>query len=196
MSPRGRRPGSPDTRAAVLDAARTAFASSGYAGTTVRRVATDAGVDPALVHHYFGSKADLFVASLALPVDPRSVLAPVADGPLEEAGERLMRVFCRIWGDPATREPLLALARGIVDPEGQRLLREGFLGVVLAPLGVALGVDRPDVRMPLVASQVVGLIVLRHLVQVEPIASLDDDALVAAYAPTLQRYLTGPLPPM
>ena len=72
---RGRRPGAPDTRAAILAAARSRFAEHGYAGTTIRAVATDAGVDAALVHHYFGTKDELFLAALELPVDPRQVLA-------------------------------------------------------------------------------------------------------------------------
>ena len=71
---RGRRPGAPDTRAAVLAAARAAFAAKGFGGTTIRAVAADAGVDPALVHHYFGTKDDLFLAAMELPVDPREVI--------------------------------------------------------------------------------------------------------------------------
>src|SRR5512140_313481 len=98
---RGRRPGAPDTRAAILDAARSAFAEKGFGGTTIRGVAAEAGVDAALVHHYFGTKDDLFVAALELPVDPRQAIAPaLVDGP-DGAGERLLRVFLGVWGDPA-----------------------------------------------------------------------------------------------
>src|ERR687890_2439282 len=97
---RGRRPGAPDTRATILDAARTAFAQKGFAGTTIRAVATAAGVDAALVHHYFGTKDDLFLAALELPVDPRVALAPaIAAGP-DGAGERMLRVFLSVWDDP------------------------------------------------------------------------------------------------
>ena len=191
---RGRRPGSPDTRAAILAVAREAFASKGFAGTSVRGIAADAGVDSALVHHYFGSKDDLFLAALELPVDPREVLLPAIAEGVEGAGERMLRVFLSVWDDPELRLPLLGLVRGIVDSDGQRLLREGFLPVVLEPVGVALGVDRPGLRMPLVASQVLGLIVVRYVLAVEPVASMTADEVVAIYGPTMQRYLSGPLP--
>jgi AcrR family transcriptional regulator len=191
---RGRRPGAPDTRAAILASARALFAEHGYAGTTVRAVATAAGVDGALVHHYFGTKQDLFLAALELPVDPRVVLAgAVAEGP-DAAGERMLRVFLSVWDDPELQLPLLGMARGMLEPSGHRLLSEGFLPAVLQPIGVALGLDRPDVRMPLVASQVLGLILVRYLLRIEPVASMEADEVVAIYAPTVQRYLTGPLP--
>lgn len=191
---RGRRPGAPDTRAAILAAARELFATQGFRGTTIRAVATAAGVDAALVHHYFGSKDDLFVAALELPVDPRAVLAPaIAAGP-EGAGERMLRVFLSVWDDPETRLPLLGLVREMFDPQGRRLLREGFLVAVLQPVGVALGIDEPERRMPLLATQVLGLIVVRYVLEVEPVASMGAEELVALYAPGLQRYLTGSLP--
>jgi len=193
-SRRGRRPGTPDTRAAILDAAREAFAASGFSGTTIRGVATAAGVDAALVHHYFGTKDDLFLAALAIPVDPRVVLLPVvAEGGVAGAGERLVRTFLMIWDDEQTRRPLLAVVRGIFEPSGQRLIKDGFLRMVLAPLGEALGVDHPELRMPLVASQMVGLVMLRYVLQVEPLASLPADQLVALVAPTVQRYLDEPV---
>jgi AcrR family transcriptional regulator len=190
---RGRRPGSPDTRAAILTQARAAFAANGYAGTSVRAVATAAGVDAALVHHYFGTKDELFLAALELPVDPRVVLAPaIAAGP-DGAGERILRVFLSVWDDPELRLPLLGVARSVLDPEGQRLLRDGFLPAILGPVGVALGIDQPATRMPLLASQILGLILVRYVLAVEPVASMPADQVVAIYAPTLQRYLTGPL---
>lgn len=191
---RGRRPGSPDTRAAILDAARELFAAGGFSGTSVRAVAAKAGVDPALVHHYFGTKDELFVAALAIPVDLRQVLAPVvADGP-DGAAERLLRTFLSVWDDPAIQLPLIALARRLLDPSGGELMRDGFLQVVIGPLGTALGIEDPERRMPVVASQVVGLILMRYLLEVEPLASMSADEVVGIYAPTIQRYLTGPLP--
>lgn len=193
-SPRGRRPGSPDTRAAILAVARAAFAAKGFAGTSVRGIASEAGVDAALVHHYFKSKDDLFLAALELPVDPRALLLPAIAGGVDGAAERMLRVFLSVWDDPELRLPLLGVVRGVVDSDGQRLLRDGFLPVVLEPVGAALGIDRPALRMPLVASQVFGLIVMRYLLAVEPIASMPADDVVAIYAPTLQRYLSDPLP--
>ena len=118
---RGRRPGAPDTRAEVLAAARSSFAEKGFRGTTIRAVASAAAVDPALVHHYFGTKDDLFLAALQMPVDPRELLAPVvAQGP-DGAGERLLRIFLSVWDDPDTQVQLLAVVRstrpvGIIGP--------------------------------------------------------------------------------
>lgn len=192
--PRGRRRGNPDTRAAILAAARERFAAAGFGATTIRSVAAEAGVDPALVHHYFGSKDDLFVAALELPVDPRAVMAERVVGPLEGAGERLLRALLSVWDDPQVRPALLAMVRRLVEPGGDALFREGFLPVVLLPLGQALGVDAPERRMPVVASQVIGVILLRYVVQAAPLADWDADQVVATYAPVLDGFLAGPLP--
>src|SRR3954469_25474800 len=124
---RGRRPGSPDTRAAILSGARTLFAAHGYAGTSVRAVASAAGVDAALVHHYFGTKDDLFVAALELPIDPREALAPALVGGPEGAGERVLRVFVGVWDDPRNTPVLVAFARSVLGPSAEHLLSEGFL---------------------------------------------------------------------
>ncbi len=193
-TPRGRRPGAPDTRAAILAAARTSFAGKGYAGTTIRGIASVAGVDAALVHHYFGTKDDLFVAALELPIDPREALAPALVGGPEGAGERVLRVFVGVWDDPRNTPVLVAFARSVLDPSAEHLLSEGFLPVVLQPVGRALGLERPDLRMSLVASQLIGIILGRYVLALEPLASLSADALVTTYAPTIQRYLTGDLP--
>jgi AcrR family transcriptional regulator len=190
---RGRRPGTPDTKAAILTAARELFATSGYGGTTIRAVAAAAGVDAALVHHYFGAKDDLFLAALEVRVDPRVAMAPVVEGGVDGAGERLLRVFLSVWDDEETRQPLLALVRGIVEPAGAQLVRDGFMRLVLGPVGAALDLDQPERRMTLVASQLVGIVVLRYLLRMEPLASMPGDVLVATYAPTLQRFLSGPL---
>jgi AcrR family transcriptional regulator len=191
---RGRRKGSPDTRAAILDAARTLFSENGFSGTSVRGVAAAAGVDPALVHHYYGSKDDLFVASLALPVDPRTVFEVIATQGLDGAGERLLRGFLSVWDDPDLQPSMVGFARGLLDPSASALVKNGFLEVVIKPLGTALGIDDPGRRMPLVASQMIGIVMFRYLVRVEPLASMPADDLVGVYAPTIQRYLTGDLP--
>jgi AcrR family transcriptional regulator len=190
---RGRRPGSPDTRAVILAAARELFAERGVGGTSVRAIAGAAGVDPALVHHYFGKKDDLFLAALEFPVDPRELLAPVAALGPDGAGERFLRVFLSVWDDPEVRVRLLGVIRGVFEPEGGRLFRDGFLKVIIVPVGKALGIDHPEHRMSLVASQMLGLILLRYVLEVEPVASLSTEAVVATYAPTIQRYLTGDL---
>ncbi|MFC7726676.1 TetR family transcriptional regulator [Nocardioides sp. GCM10028917] len=191
---RGRRPGAPDTRAEVLAAARASFAEKGFRGTTIRAVAASAGVDPALVHHYFGSKDDLFLAALEMPVDPRELLAPVvAQGP-DGAGERLLRTFLSVWDDPEIQVRLLAVVRSVLSEDGATLLNEGFIPVVVGPVLAQLVVDRPEVRVPLVASQVVGLIVTRYLLALPPMAEMSADDVVARVGPVLQHYLTGDLP--
>jgi AcrR family transcriptional regulator len=191
---RGRRPGAPDTKAEVLAAARSSFAERGFRGTTIRAVAASAGVDPALVHHYFGSKDDLFLAALEMPVDPREVLAPVvAQGP-DGAGERLLRTFLSVWDDPGTQVQLLAVVRSVLRADGATLLQEGFIPVVVGPVLAQLVTDRPEVRIPLVASQVVGLIVTRYLIALPPMAQMPAEEVVARIGPVIQHYLTGDLP--
>jgi AcrR family transcriptional regulator len=191
---RGRRPGAPDTRAEVLAAARAAFAEKGFRGTTIRAVASAAGVDPALVHHYFGTKDDLFVAALQIPVDPREVLAPVVAAGPDGAGERLLRTLLSVWDDPELQPGLVALARSLVSDDSASLVRDGFIPVVVGPVLASLVRDRPEVRIPLVASQIIGLIVTRYVVALPPLALMSSEDVVARVGPTLQRYLTGDLP--
>jgi len=191
---RGRRPGAPDTKAAILTAARAQFAAQGFARTTIRGVAREAAVDPALVHHYFGSKDDLFVAALELPIDPRTVIGPALSGGLDGAAERLLTAFLSVWDDPAMRASLLVVVRGMLEPEGHRMLREGFLPAVIVPAAAVLGLDDPERRMALVASQVTGLILTRYVLEIEPLASMPAADVVAAIAPNIQRYFEAPLP--
>jgi AcrR family transcriptional regulator len=191
---RGRRPGAPDTRATILEAARASFAGRGFAGTTVRGVAAAAGVDAALVHHYFGTKDALFLAAMELPVDPRRVIAPAVAGGIDGAGERLLHAFLSLWDDPEISPVLVGIVRSALQPGGERLLTQGIVPVLLLPVGEALGIDHPEVRMPLVISQVAGLILTRYLVGLEPIASMPAEAVVATYAPVLQHFFTADLP--
>jgi AcrR family transcriptional regulator len=192
---RGRRPGGPDTRGEILAAARESFAHKGFAGTTIRAVAASAGVDAALVHHYFGSKDDLFVAALEVKVDPRSVVPAVfADG-VDGAAERLLRVFFTVWDDPEARLPLVAVVRGSLGEEGPvNLLREAMFRIVFGPLRDVLPPEEADVRAQLLATQMIGLIAGRYLLRLEPLASMPSEEVVRWMAPNLQRYLDGPLP--
>jgi AcrR family transcriptional regulator len=192
---RGRRPGGPDTRGQILAAARESFADKGFGSTTIRGVAADAGVDPALVHHYFGSKDDLFLAALEIPVDPRVLVPTVFDEGVDGAGERLVRLLLSVWDDPATRLPLIALLRSsLVQGTPETLLQQGILRMVLQPMRDALPAEEADRRVQLVISQMVGLVVTRYLLALEPLASMPAEQVVAWVAPTLQRYLDGPLP--
>ena len=192
---RGRRPGGPDTEGEILAAARESFAHKGFTGTTIRAVAAEAGVDPALVHHYFGSKDDLFLAALEIPIDPRTVVPAVFDEGVDGAGVRLLRLFLSVWDDPATRLPLIALVRSsLVSEAPETLLQQGMLRMILAPLRDRLPVEEADRRVQLVMSQMAGLVLTRYLLALEPLASMPAEEVVAWVAPTVQRYLDGPLP--
>ncbi len=191
---RGRRPGGPDTRGQILASARRSFADKGFGRTTIRAVAGDAGVDPALVHHYFGAKDDLFLAALEIPVDPRALVPAVFRDGLPGAGERLLRLFLSVWDDPHNRLPLLALMRSSLAQETpETLLQQGLLRMVLTPMRAALPPAEAERRTQLVVSQLAGLVVTRYLLALEPLASMPAEEVLAAVAPTLQRYLDGPL---
>jgi AcrR family transcriptional regulator len=192
---RGRRPGGPDTRGQILTAARRSFADKGFGGTTIRAVAGDANVDPALVHHYFGSKDDLFLAALDIPFDPRALVPTVFDAGVLGAGERLLRLFLSIWDDPHTRLPLIALVRtSLVQEAPETLLQQGILRMILGPMRAVLPADEAERRVQLVISQMAGLVLTRYLLALEPLASMPPEDVVAWVAPTIQRYLDGPLP--
>ncbi len=186
----GRRPGSEDTRATILAAARTAFAERGYDGTTVRGIAAAADVDPALVHHYFGTKEGVFVAAMQLPVNPGDLLPPAFAGDPDQLGERLVRLLLRVWSAPETREPLLVLVRAaFASDEGAELFR-GFVSAALLER-VAAGLGRPvdPVRISAAMAQLVGLAFTRYVLRIEPIASASDDEVVALVGPVVQSYL-------
>lgn len=187
----GRRPGGPDTRGEILAAARAEFSAKGFDRTTMRAVAAAAGVDPALVHHYFGAKEDLFLAALEFPFDPRVVIpAIIGDGP-EGLGERIATTFLTIWDDPDKQLPLLALLRSAVSTEsGADLMRTGIAGMILGPIVEALELPDGVERAQLVVSQLLGLAVVRYALAFEPLASMPAPDVVRLVAPNLQRYLT------
>ncbi len=192
----GRRPGNPATREAILDAARATFGQRGYDGSTIRAIATAAEVDPALVHHYFGSKDQLFLAAMQAPFDPREVLPAVLAGDRAGLGERIVRTFLSVWDSPAGTAGIAMLRSAVSNEWTARLLREFLTIHVLRPILDHLDVDPAEVplRGSLTASQLVGLAVMRHVIRLEPIATADPEVLVAAIAPTIERYLTAPLP--
>lgn len=186
----GRRPGSPDTRGEILEAARREFAANGYDRTSMRAVARAAGVDPALVHHYFDGKEDLLLAAMEVPFDPRTMIGSVIDGPRDETGERLVRMVLTLWEDPQRQPRLLAVIRAAIANEASsHLLRDGFLRLILDQIAAIPGVDDARRRGNLVASQIIGLIMTRYVVGLDPIASMPADDVAAAIGPTIQRYL-------
>jgi AcrR family transcriptional regulator len=194
MARTGRRPGASGTREAILDAARRAFAELGYQRATIRGVADLAGVDPALVHHYFGTKQALFVAAVQLPVNPvEHLMAVLAEDPAQ-AGRRMVETFLAVWDHAASQSPLLALVRSAVgDEHAAALLREFITEEVLGQIARRLGSPDARLRATLAGSQIIGLAMARYIVKVEPLASAPPEQVAAAVGPTLQRYLTGDL---
>jgi AcrR family transcriptional regulator len=191
---RGRRPGGGDTRAALLDAARTVFAERGYDGATVRTIAERAGVDPAMVNHWFGGKEPLFVAALDLPADPGAIIGEALPGDPEHLAERIIGRVLRVWDETGAAQ-LATLLQSIASHEVAASLLREFIGRVL--VGKVLSTvapDRPELRASLAGSQMFGLAFVRYVLKVEPLASADHATIIAAVAPNLQRYLTGPLP--
>jgi AcrR family transcriptional regulator len=188
----GRRPGGPDTRGEILAAARKTFASKGFDGTSLRGVARAAGVDAALVHHYFDSKEGLFIEAMQLPADPRMIAARIWDGPVEQVGERLVRTFLSVWDAPESRAPMQALLRSAVGSENiARLLQGALRRLIFAPVASLIDTPDADLRISLVASQLVGLAMARYILEIEPLSTAAIDDVVERMAPNLQRYLTG-----
>jgi AcrR family transcriptional regulator len=219
----GRRSGDSGTRGAILAAARKRFAGLGYAGATIRGIAADAGVDPALVHHFFGSKERLFAAAMRLPVVPGELIGAALAGHSEPAGDRpagasaagtgaagtvpagtgqslgehLVRVALTAWDVNEIRDVFLGLLRSAATSEqALAMLREFATETILSRLSAAVPSADPAqarYRAALVASQVLGLAMTRYVIGLEPLAGATRDELVAAIGPTLDRYLTGDL---
>ncbi|HEV3001535.1 MAG TPA: TetR family transcriptional regulator [Solirubrobacteraceae bacterium] len=191
---RGRRPGESNTREALLAAAREQFAETGYERTTVRAIARRAGVDPALIFQFYGSKEGLFTAAVAWPFTPDEAVAAIADGPRSQMGRRLATFFTVVWDDPERRAPVLGMMRAATTSElAARLLRESLQQHVLGPVAERLALPDADLRMSLVGAQLVGVGLARYILRMEPMASLDTEGLVDLVAPVFQRYLTGKL---
>ncbi len=190
----GRRPGRSGTREAILAAARRQFAELGYDRTSIRQVALEAGVDPALVRHFHRSKQELFVAVVELPIDPSLVMPTLLAGDPSTTGERLARFVLHVIESDPVGSPLVSLARAAAtEPAAARLVRDLVHTQILGPLTAAIGADDADLRASLLGSQVVGLTFARYVVGIEPLASLPLDQVAAAIAPAMQHYLTGDL---
>jgi AcrR family transcriptional regulator len=189
----GRRRGTTRTREAIAAAAREQFAAVGYDRATMRSIASVAGVDPALIVHFYGSKERLFREAMALPPELAAAFAALADGPKETVGRRLAEAVVALLESPAMRPVVLGRLRSAAShPEAADLVRD-LVSRDLSLLTAALTDDRPETRAVLVGAQLVGLAFARHVVGVEPIASMPAPELVEVLAPTLQRLLVGPL---
>ncbi|MBS2963770.1 TetR family transcriptional regulator [Actinocrinis puniceicyclus] len=188
----GRRPGGGDTRQVILDAARAEFAARGYENTSMRAIARAAAVNPALLHHYFGTKDQLFLAALEFPLQPRELVARIVGGGREAVGERLVRFAFGLLENPAARDRVLAVLRAAATNEQMARLMRGFIMRELArPVAAVLDLPQPELRAQLAMTQMVGMIMGRYVLAVEPLASAPVEELVPLLAPTLQRYLVG-----
>jgi AcrR family transcriptional regulator len=191
--PSGRRPGDSGTREAIQRAAARQFAELGYDRTSLRRIAAEAGVDPALVTHFFGSKQQLFVTVAELPFDPAAALPHLLTDETG-AGERLARFLVGVLESEQGRRRMTGLVRAAAsEPTAAAMVRELVETKLIGALAKELGADQPALRASLAGSQVVGLVTARYIVGVEPLASTDPETVIAAIAPVLQHYLTEPL---
>lgn len=194
-----RRPGRPagasDTRERILTSARELFAQNGIDKTSIRAIAAAAGVDPALVHHYYGTKQQLFAAAIHVPIDPMQVLGPLRDTPVEKLGHTLPSLLLPLW-DSEVGKGLIATIRSLLAGSEVSLLRSFLQDIIGAEVGTR--VDDPPgtgrIRVQFVASQLVGVVMARYILELDPFKSLPIEQIVETIAPNLQRYLTGDLP--
>jgi AcrR family transcriptional regulator len=192
----GRRPGPSTTRADILEAARASFAELGYDRTSVRGVAARAGVDPALVHRFYGSKDDLLAAALTVALNPGERIPELMEGDVGALGERVVRYFLSVWEQSPSREVLIGMLRSAATNErAAAQLRQFFGREVLGRIAARLGHEDAELRATLAGSQLLGLAMARYIIRFDPIASAEPQTIVATIAPTLQRYLTEELEP-
>lgn len=191
--PRKRGPRSTgDARADILDAARAEFADKGYAAASLRGIARRAGVDPALIHHYFDGKSELFTATMNIDLNPAEAVKTIVTGPRAEAGERVVRTFLGVWDAPQNRGQLVGVVRTVLlggalqerNPVSQFILPE-----LLMRICVELEVDDPMRRAGLIGSQMVGLLVTRYLIELPPVVQLSQEDAIATFGETIRRYL-------
>jgi AcrR family transcriptional regulator len=191
----GRPAGSSDTRERILSNARVLFARNGINNTSIRAVAAAAGVDSALVHHYFGTKEKLFAAAVRIPIDPMDVIRPLREVPVEQLGYTLPSLLLPLY-DSELGAGIIATLRSILAGSEVNLFRTFLQDVIAVEVGSR--VDNPPgsgiIRIQFVASQLVGVIMARYILDLEPFNSLPVEQIVDTIAPTLQRYLTGDLP--
>jgi AcrR family transcriptional regulator len=188
----GRRAGSPDTRSEILEAAKGVFSEMGYDRATIRAIAAAARVDPALIHHYFGSKENLFAASIDLAVIPTELIRTVfAESDAGDIGRRLAEVFFTIWERPEARDSLLGILRSAMGGEEQAVaaFRQFITAAALDQIAPLIPFPDDRLRALLMASQLVGVAMTRYVVRLEPIASARLEEIVDLVAPRLQSYL-------
>jgi AcrR family transcriptional regulator len=189
----GRRPGNQDTRGQIITAARLAFAEKGFAGASMRAIAAEAGVDAALIHHYFDRNQQLFLATVALPLELPRIVERVAAGSRSDLGERLVRTVLGVWDSELQPSLVASIRTTLTDPALTRSVGE-FLA--LEVIGQVLRRDdlpaeEANRRTGLLASQILGLLIGRYVLRMPVLADRETEDLVAEIGPTVQRYLDG-----
>ncbi len=202
MSPRpktrtprtGRRPGSSSTQEQILEAAHKLFLERGYRGATMRAIAKEARVDAALIVHFFGNKLNLFAEAVEWPFDPEVEMPKLLADGRGQVGRNVVALLIRFWDKEGTRSPVLTLLGAAVsEPEAAEMLGEFLRERLFAPLLDRLGSDQPAMRANLLASQLVGLGLVRYVLRYEPLASAKPGQVIDWIGPNVQRYLTGKL---
>jgi AcrR family transcriptional regulator len=184
-------PRSEATRRAILSAARATFAAQGFELTTIRAVAARADVDASMVMRYFGSKAGLFTAAITMDLE----VPDLRSAPASQRGELLVRVFISRWEEPPRDDEMIAMLRTAVTSENVAGQLQGIVSQLLIEPIAALGYEQAAERGTLIAAQLLGLALCRYILRFEPVASLPVDDVVAAVAPSVQRYLVLPAAP-
>ncbi|SFN67685.1 transcriptional regulator, TetR family [Pseudonocardia ammonioxydans] len=182
------------SRRRILDAARALFAERGYDRATVRRIAATAQVDPAMVYYFFETKSRLFTEALALPVNPAEEVAAELSGGVDGLGERIVRHFLDVWDRAPTVEPMLALLRSAPTDERSAAMFTGYIEQEIIARIATVVPEPARLRAELVGSHLMGLLLARHVLRIEPLASTSPDTVATWMGPTLQRYLTDPAP--
>jgi len=189
----GRRPGESTTRELILEVARECFAERGYDATSVRRIAEAAGVDQSLVHHFYGTKENLFLNALEIPFRLPEAIARAVPGDHAGLGERIVRAHIDLWENVVAAPALLvALRSAAVNVKAGVLLREFIADAVRTALADVVTGERADLRAGLICTNLIGLSMARYILLLEPVASASADEVVADLAPALQTYFDPP----
>jgi AcrR family transcriptional regulator len=193
----GRRPGSSPSRQKILEVARLAFAANGYAETSLRGIAREAGVDPSLIVQLFGSKPGLFSAVVEWPFDASQVGAQIREVPPGKVGEYVARVFIGHWDRDEHRNPIVSLIHAALsDSAAAAMLREFITVNLTLPAVERVEADRPQLRAALLASQLLGFGLSRYVLAFDGLTAASSEELIAALGATLQNTCTSPLRPV
>lgn len=190
----GRHPGSTATRQDIIRSARKLFAAHGYRGATTRAIAEDARVDPALIHHFFQTKEGLFQAAIGDGFRSEGILEAVQEPGGGAVGEKLIREFLRLWDEPEARELMLAVVRSSMTYDGAAQLVSEFVTTqIIGEVVKMRATSAPELRMTLVGAQIIGIVLVRYVLQIEPFASLQPDAVARVLSPNIDHCLDDSL---